>query len=326
MLTNSSSTLAVAMRDITSETALWLSTVLLKYCLNTLLATIATVTNILNAIVFCRMGFASGLNQNFLLLSVMDFLYSVVQVSICGGIIVNALGLWKSPLSPSSFYKLGLSVSSLPQFASVITTTMIAVVRCYSVVLPLKVKIILSPRRQITAILLVFCVYFGFALNVFFCLELTWTYKEETNSSQLTLTTCSEFSRRQQLYDICRSLLLYTAFTTVAVCLLALLVALWHSSRFKTSVSNKRDIQVMRTVTLVSAIFVLCNLPAMVIPIIRQLWPAFKLRGYLTRSFQLWLMVIETNTLINTFANIFIFYFSSTLYRKTFQETFCKMA
>ncbi|GFR99893.1 chemosensory receptor A [Elysia marginata] len=327
MLTYNSSAPTEVTKDPTSEAALWLGTVLLKYCLNTSLALCAVVNNTINMIVFCRLGITTGINQNFLLLSVSDSLYGIIQTILCGGLIGNELGWWTSRLLPSSFYKLGFTISSVPHFASIILTTVIAIIRCYSVVMPLKVKVNLTPRRQLAIILLPFCIYIGFSSNVFFCLGLTWHFNSVMNFSQLTLTPCREFSGRQRLLDFCRSLLLYTAFTTVAVCLVVLLLALKHSSRFKgkkssASANNRRDIQVIKTVILVSAIFVFCNLPAMAVAFMRQMWPSFKLRGQLGRSFQLALLYLETNTLVNACSNILVFYSSSSLYRKAFHGMF----
>ena len=327
---------ASAMRDVTSEQAVWVGSVVLKFCLSTLPAIATVVTNALNMAVFCQLGLNSvgGLNQNFLLLSLSDFLYGVIQTIICLVLIVDHLDLWRSPLTPQSIYKLANSASGLPYFSSVIITTVIAVVRCYSVVLPLKVTAIATPQRQLAAIFLFVCIYSGFSLNLYSCLRLTWRNSSSSSSSsppfspQLTVTTCPDFSRRQGLLDVCRSLVLYT-FTLVAACLLILLVALKRYSRFKTSevtTSNtRRDVQVARTVTLVSAIFVLCNLPAMVAPILRQVWPGFRLRGHLGKSFHVVLMYIEMNILINASANAFVFYRSSSQYRKTFKRMFGKV-
>ncbi|GFO02495.1 chemosensory receptor a [Plakobranchus ocellatus] len=330
MLRNNSFAGDALKEDITSEATLWVATIVLKFCTTTFLALCSMVSNIVNIVVFCKMGFDGSLTQNFLGLSIADCLYGCIWFILSIGLIVNRFGVWRSTLSLQAFFKLGSAICSIPFFASIICTTVIAVVRCCSVVMPFHVKAIVTPRRQALAIIVLVSIQVAFSSYVYSCLQLDWQSNARNNISYITLGVCDSFFMRQRILDYYRSIFIYTSLIIINVCLCILIVTLRRSANFKKITSSGepktlRELQVIKTVTLVSAIFVLCNTPGLCLALLRQTLSDFKLNGYMSRTFEILFMFHNASTLVNSSVNIFVFYFSSSNYRKSFKGLLGRM-
>ncbi|GFN84922.1 chemosensory receptor a [Plakobranchus ocellatus] len=330
MLRNNSFAGVALKEDITSEATLWVATIVLKFCTNTFLALCSVVSNIVNIIVFCRMGLDGSLTQNFLGLSIADCLYGCIWLILSIGLIIDHFGLWRSALNFQAFFKLGSAICSIPFFASVICTTVIAVVRCCSVAMPFHVKTIVTPRRQAAATIVFISITVAFSSYVYSCFRLDWQNNPRNNSSFISIGQCENFSMRIRILDYYRSVLIYTSLTIVSVCLCILIVTLRRSANFKkitssTDAKMRRELQVIKTVTLVSAIFVLCNLPVLCMALLRQMLSGFISNNYMGRTFEILFIFHNVITLVNSSVNIFVFYFSSSNYRRTFKELFHSM-
>ncbi|GFO02492.1 chemosensory receptor a [Plakobranchus ocellatus] len=327
MLRNNSFAGDALKEDITSEATLWVATIVLKFCTTTFLALCSVVSNIVNIVVFCRMGFDGSLTQNFLGLSIADCLYGCIWFILSIGLIIDHFGLWKSALSLQAFVKVGSAICSIPFFASITCTTVIAVVRCCSVVMPFHVKAVVTPRRQALAIIVLISITVVFSSYYFSCFRLDWQSNPQKNISFISIGACESFSMRLRILDYYRSVLIYTSLIIISVCLCILIVSLRRSANFKKVTSSadpkmRRELQVIKTVTLVSAIFVLCNMPVLCMAFLRQNLPGFNFDGYMRRTFGILFMFHNVITLANSSVNIFVFYFSSSNYRKTFKGLF----
>ncbi|GFO27867.1 hypothetical protein PoB_005437200 [Plakobranchus ocellatus] len=87
---------------------------------------------------------------------------------------------------------------------------------------------------------------------------------------------------------------------------------------------NSRELQVIKVVILVSAVFVVCNAPAMIASILRQTVPGLSNVGTYRLSQDVLLIFVEVFQLLNCTLNIVVYLKYNTLYRTTFLDLFGK--
>ncbi|GFN98213.1 FMRFamide receptor [Plakobranchus ocellatus] len=345
---NSTSSAPDTREDIISETALWILAVTIRVCLNTVFSVSAFITNIINFIVFKRMSINDSVKESFLILSIADgsvgFLGTIAGV--CNGLRYLASAHIQG--SMYALYILLLAVATVPTMTSLLSTTVLAVVRCYSVVLPLRVKTLFTARRQRIFILSATAVLIGTTTYSFTGTKINIAPIPNTNMSQLQLIFHPEYVERSQYSDIYRGLVFYLSFIVVTICLIFMNIALKRSSRFRNRSqpgrdentrdfrsgsagssqnpkASSREVQVIKVVILVSTVFLTCNAPAMVASILRQTVPGLNNIGTHRLSYDAMMIFVEAFTLLNVTLNIVVYLNYNTIYRTTFLEVFGKM-
>ncbi|RUS87634.1 hypothetical protein EGW08_004619 [Elysia chlorotica] len=133
---------------------------LFRVCLCTPLSLWSLLTGIVNIITYYRMGLSDGVNQNFFILSVADALQGFIALvdAVC-----YILGLSCAVETNFNLHTVLGAVYTFPMSVSVLTTTVIAVVRCCCVTMPFTVQKTFTARRQLAAIL-ISCGIFSFFL------------------------------------------------------------------------------------------------------------------------------------------------------------------
>ncbi|GFO26203.1 peptide receptor gpcr [Plakobranchus ocellatus] len=289
-LTDSFAAPALQAGDSLGDIVMFYIGVVLKLYVNPALGFGGILVNIINTFIFYKMGLSDGVTQNFLILSIFDGILSICAAinSLCyillttmftrGGFIAHNLQavLWATVISwPFS------------QTISCITTTVIAVVRCCCVALPLQVKQVLTARRQLVAIFIFSAVTEGVLLYVFIPSRLVILTDPVTN-----ITQAAYIDQNYDTLNIFTNIFLYITFVIIIVCVVILTISLNQSSKFrdKSSSSNEkskeksREIRVVQTVILVALIFILCNLPTIILSIIRQFVDGFSIQGHPSRQ------------------------------------------
>ncbi|GFO26221.1 peptide receptor gpcr [Plakobranchus ocellatus] len=302
--------------------------IILKLYINPGLGFGGTISNIINTFMFYKMGLSDGVTQNFLILSIFDGILSTCATinSLCY-ILLNTIFTRGSPTAHNLQAVLWATVISWPfsQTISCITTSVIAVVRCCCVALPLQVKQVLTARRQLAAIFVFSACTQGVLLQVFIPSYLLKITDPRTNITQAVYV-----GQDYETLNIFTNIFLYITFVIIIVCLVILTISLNQSSKFrdKSSSSNEkskeksREIRVVQTVILVALIFILCNLPTIILSIIRQFVDGFSLQGHRRKFYDFFLVIVETALLLNAFVNIFIYLSFNTRYRTNFNGMF----
>ena len=133
--------------------------VVFKLVLSTIFAVTGMCSNVINAAVFFKMGLSDGVSQNFFVLSLSDWLYASVSslnsiTYVLIFIVREYVGYGKLETEIQKIHWVSYYIPLFPVSVSAITTAAIAVVRCCSVAMPLKVKYVITARRQLTSILI----------------------------------------------------------------------------------------------------------------------------------------------------------------------------
>ena len=129
-----------------------------KLMLNPTLGLASIFLNIINMIVFHKMGLSDGVTQNFFTLALCDCLAAVTSLvnstaQMAKTIIRSFLGYGGVEHVVHIVFQGAFFRIPSPQNYSLIATVVIAVVRCCCVAMPLEVKHLITVRRQLAAIL-----------------------------------------------------------------------------------------------------------------------------------------------------------------------------
>ncbi|GFO45869.1 chemosensory receptor c [Plakobranchus ocellatus] len=312
----------------------------LKFCLNPVLTVCVLGTNIVNIVVFCKMGLKDGVTQNFLILSLSDGVWGVLGLAYNVSYILWQSDIRGGHMSTMTIAMITSAGINLPMNVSMVTTVIIAVVRCCCVAMPLTVRIVLTASRQLKVIILCIALMTGAFLYVALSYQIVWAHNPHVNRSQYMLEVTDDLLARISFNDIYRGILFNSSFVIAVLCLAILIIALRRSSQFqkqastandsdkqdgsKSSAFSARDRQVIKTVVLVLVLFTICNLPSIVWSLVRQAIPEFRVFGRYERTVELVYMISETMGLINAGANFFVYYFFNTRFRTVFRSTFGK--
>ncbi|GFO26210.1 peptide receptor gpcr [Plakobranchus ocellatus] len=289
--------------DSLGDIVMFYAGVILKLYVNPALALGGILVNIINTFIFYKMGISDGVTQNFLILSIFDGILSICAAinSLCY-ILLTTIFTRGSPTAHNIQAVMWSTIISWPfsQTISCITTTVIAVVRCCCVALPLQVKQVLTARRQLIAIFIFSACTAGLLLYVFIPSRLALLTDPTTNISRAVYV-----GQDYETLNIFTNIFLYITFVIIIVCVIILTISLNQSSKFrdKSSSSNEkskeksREIRVVQTVILVALIFIVCNLPTIILSIIRQVVDGFSIQGHRRKLGNGLLCVVRTNLL-----------------------------
>ncbi|GFR58888.1 chemosensory receptor B [Elysia marginata] len=308
--------------------------VVFKLVLNPVLGVMGIYANIVNVAVFYKTGLADGVTQNFFILSISDGLVAVTCLVNSVSYILQTrvfVGSEDRQLHAYVVYWMSIVVVMFPQNISLVTTVMLAVVRCCCVAMPLRVKFLITSRRQLIAILLFSVGTTLVLLSTFAPMTITYVQNYHTN------TTYIHFAGFDwPTYTVFASISFNVSFIIVILCLIILSHSLSKSSKFRessakgTSCSDsieqskdkRRDIRIVQTVLLVSVVFIGCYLPHIILSVVKTLEKDFSSNGRYRNANKLFLMANEMFLLLNVNINIYIYVYCNVRYRAVFRSMF----
>ncbi|GFR77022.1 chemosensory receptor A [Elysia marginata] len=307
---------------IVSEDVLRLVGLLSKFIVNPTLGAAGICSNVLNVLVFITIGLSDGVTQNFFILSISDGLFCAIAfinslAYILQQTIFTAAG--SAELLVQRVYWASLFAVTFPQNVSIVTTVVIAVVRCCCVAMPFRVKYLLTANRQLVAILVSSGAAIAVLLFVFTPMRTIYLRHPRTNRLYAVLV-----GYRWATYTVFAGVTFYSSFIIVIVCVIILSISLNRSSKFReTSAVNKvvpeadkgRDMRVVKTVVFVSVMFICCFLPHLIFSLLKVFIAEFSPQGKYKNENQPFLMLSETCLVINANMNIFIYLFCNARYR-----------
>ena len=325
--------------ELITDAILSYTAVVLKMVLNPILGVVSVCANLTNMAVFSKMGLSNGVNQNFFILSLSDSLIAVTALVnsaayVCQVILkVYGKTLGGSNTDAQIVYWAAFFAFPFGQNFSLITTVVIALVRCCCVAMPLRVKDVLTARRQLAAILLFSAISSSVYLYAFYPLRVEYGRDPEDNS-----TVAFMVDAVWVVYIGFNNATFFGGFIVVAVCATILSLSLYRSVRFRKSFSSgktrtgsglspphadaqtrarQRDARVVKTVVMVSFSFIVCNLVTIIYLVLFLALSGFGPLGRFANANQFTLMITETFALVNATVNIFIYASYTTRYRAT---------
>ncbi|RUS72631.1 hypothetical protein EGW08_019605 [Elysia chlorotica] len=317
-------------RDLAFEYA----SLILKTYVNVALSFGGIVANVINFMVFYTMGVSDGITQNFLILSFFDGMvaatYMVNSISYTLFYSVFTAGDHISEILNNIFFATFIGQHYCLQ-VSYMTTTVTAVVRCCCVAMPLRVKRVMTVRRQLIIIAL-------FSLNALIVNLIAALLGDTVPLIRPgdNLTQYSDFQDPMYLIcDIMAHSLITVEYIIIVVCTIILIYSLYRSSKFREQSgssseafekrnANARETRVVQTILVITTVFIFCNIPYLTLTALRQLVPAVTATGHLWKLHTIILFVQEAGVLINANANCFGYFYFNTRYRNTLKNLFGK--
>ncbi|GFN92630.1 chemosensory receptor a [Plakobranchus ocellatus] len=296
-------------------------------------AMIGIVSNILVIVTCSKIGFSETINISYLALGISDLMASIIRFwgAICFDFDATNSRL---PFDPSS---ISITTSFFPgqgfEKITAFITAFIALERCLCVQFPLHVKRIVTKRKTIFAIVMIFLFGFGPSNLSHIGFPFKWVFSSAQNRTILAVVPFETPLR----YIISRGLLLYyatilhsIALLIVWVCTIFLAVglkkiAMTKKEYFKRSISKEdkqKELRVIKTVFLLAITYLACSTPTAVTLLVPHFEPEFTPIKGLRRINLVSLFSSALLTQLNSSANLFILLYVGSKYRQVFLALF----
>ena len=323
-------------------------TFVFRRVLTTAFSAVGIITNSINVAVFYKMGLSDGVTPNLFILSVSDGLYALTAtIGQCAYISFRLLIRDNRRYGDiaADVYVIVIFTNFIKYVllaVSTFTTMVISLVRCCCVAMPLKVKYVLTAKRQLAAIL----VPSGIAISiVVFAVSEIQLYKAYLPSiGTITLHNGTRYSLIMGLNNITA----FGSFVIIIACIIVLAASLSRASKFRESSTSaassskkdnqssgfsnsvsdvkskdrQRDARIVRTVLLISIVFIVCNTPLVVFSYFRVFVRVISAFSKYSQQSHFMSSVADTFSALNVVLNIFIYFYSNTRYRNTFTVLF----
>ncbi|CAG5128587.1 unnamed protein product [Candidula unifasciata] len=289
------------------------------------------LTNLLNIFTFLKQGVQDTVNISLLALAISD-LCSQIPLTFASIFIIPTFNMLDLPFACDDLLYLLVWIHVMFTRVTTLITAYITLERCICVAAPLKVKNIFSPARTLVCMVTVFAVMLALVSPMLYTARLTWIFSPLRNATILGVTFIDNRNKIETITFASSNLIPTVAFFLVIVCTVLLVVNLQKKSQWRlqasvsssSSVMSSRDRKVVKMVTLISVIFVVCYFPgtAGFIWLIVDTEMRFdgKHRNLLYAVYSV-LFNLES---INASINLFIYLRLSSKFRSTFLKAFCR--
>ncbi|GFN92643.1 chemosensory receptor a [Plakobranchus ocellatus] len=324
-----------AIRPILSaEVHLVLVTFLTAACL--FVGTMGIVSNVLVILTYSKLGFSETINISYLVLAISDLCSSVIRCwgAICFVFIVTEANVPFDPSSlpvPTSFYP-----AQGFEKTTAFVTAFIAFERCLCVQFPLHVKTIVTKRKTVYSIVIIFLLGFLPSNLIHMVYPLKWVFspsKNRTILAMVPLETPVRYILQRALLAYYGTVLHFTALIAVWICTIFLAVGLKKKASIRkenlmhpnNGTSDKqKERRVIKTVFLLAITYLACSIPAAATMLVPQFEPEFSTTRGLARISRVCHMLSLLITQLNSSTNLFIFLHTGSKFRRTCFALFIK--
>ena len=304
---------------------------------------LGTLGNIVNIIVYIKIGFTESTNISLFALACSDL--GVAVTAVCTEIVFFLPTLGDVTIAPEvSFTLVDFPHVTLTRVSALITA-FVSLERYLCVLLPLKIRRLITPRR--TSIIMVFIITAVISpmIVVYFRYPLGWRLFPEQNRSLLGILPVNDtvIENSFLVFQAYSSMFLpISAFIIVTCCTIMLSINLrrnkaWRdsntghkqahqSSMYSTSqpvASNTRDSKETKAIKMVVAIatvFIISSIPSCIHIIVVMIFPDFDITGQYADLFIVTGNAFFVGDTINCSANFIIYYYMSSKFRVAAQE------
>ncbi|RUS82509.1 hypothetical protein EGW08_009723 [Elysia chlorotica] len=304
------------------------------------LALFGAAGNIVNIIIYGRLGFAESTHVSLAALACSDL--AGVITAAC--VEIFELPIFHNvPIIPGLF---AFTVSSWPHVVftrvSGCITAFISLERYLCVFLPLKIRSTFTPKRTLIAMVTIFMAVFPPMVVVYFRYPLGMWPIPEQNRSVLTIlpindTVVETSFRVFQVYA--SAVLPITSFVIVTSCTVLLTISLNKSKQWRDanrtvaikqdrkdksgtakSAEASKEAKAIKMVVAIATVFIISAIPSCIHIIIVILFPEFDINGRYANIFSVTGHAFFVFDLLNCSANIVIYYRMSTKFRQATLE------
>ncbi|KAK3782109.1 hypothetical protein RRG08_052373 [Elysia crispata] len=301
------------------------------------------VANITNIVVFLKVGAKDNVTILLISLSLSDLAFlALITPSVCGYIIQGLLKFqwpFHDHLLKFTLYWPAFTAYDLSAFISVSLGAM----RCACVAMPLKFKLVFTKSRTIKWVFFLVVLAVSLRMPVLTIFRITWRTDPMTNVSSLYLASVNKASMSRINDILNRGVVIWFNYVTMITCVIVLSYNLYQSSKMRQSLAVKgprpsdqgsatgtataqsmsaKDLQVVKSVVLVCSIFIMSQLPFVMLSTTRLVVPEFAESGGLELLFGIFSQVNSTLAYLNASINIFVYYNYNSKYRSVLRSVF----
>ncbi|KAK6976086.1 G-protein coupled receptor [Biomphalaria glabrata] len=304
-----------------------------------IVSVLGILTNMVNSWIYYKHGLSESVNISFLTLAFTDL--AGLICCIWYGIGMSPLLATRTDLSFDSMDVTYITGAFPRVFFTKVTcwiTVYISLERCFCIVAPLHVRTMITPKRTIfiLAVLYAAGAIVNFPVLYLGGLFLFWKTDFLHNRTFLGLGYRDDYFSVNSVTTSVNAITFLTSFIVIVVTTIALTVALqrkskWRQNSSKSTVKDarnlsKRDTTLSKTIVLLSAVLIVSYLPYTTNCVLMSRLDGFQLYGKYNNFFiVMWSFSWMFETL-NSTTSIFIYYNISTKYKETFKHlvpSFC---
>ncbi|CAG5130040.1 unnamed protein product [Candidula unifasciata] len=323
------------MVDIISDEVQFYIDVYLTSVFCTLVGCFGMVASVINFCVLTQQGVRDCMSLCLLSLTFSDFFVGAFMfaISLC----------YSFHLLHQDFYIDPLAVNSILSWAwgllfdiSMLTTAFISVERCLSVLYPFKFKDMATFKRSFFVLFLIYSVTVCGYLALFLTQGLSEQTDPGTNSTKIKLWVSSDRAMVETYTNISVHVV-YGTFCeiTVTASTYGMIIGLRRSDEFRSKSANsdsssvdvfsKRNKKIVKMVTVLAAIFVVCNVARLSLNYARLALPELMLAKQMHNSFNTFLRVMFLCDTIGASSNIFVYYIYKPSFKRILLSIFCRV-
>ncbi|XP_059149815.1 tachykinin-like peptides receptor 86C [Physella acuta] len=291
-----------------------------------------TVTNVINLIVFVRLGFNDPVNVSLFGLALSDLgcLVTLIWLNTCFNPLFNQSDIPFEAMEVQ-YLTAGWPHVSFTRITSWITAC-ITFERCLCITVPLKVKTIVTSKRVGVIILIIYIILIASTGPVYYVNRFAWKFYPDRNRTLIGLVFTEDREAIEKILFAIHSVFIpFSAFGTVIICTVVLVVKLNEKTKWRKAstaqgksdnVSN-RDQKVARMIVMISTLFIVCFTPMTLFFVAMIVEPELSITGgyrnifFIVSSFS---FILEST---NSSLNIFIYYSMSSKFKAEFNKMFC---
>ncbi|CAL1545320.1 unnamed protein product, partial [Lymnaea stagnalis] len=288
--------------------------------------------NCINIIVFVTQGFHDTVNISLLALAVSDMgtlLDNLIIAILNNPILLNSEILIEPKELQTSV--VGLPMASFSKITSWITAY-ITFERCLCVVVPLRVKRLVTPKIVVFIMASIYVMMFAILIPEYMTFYLDWKYFPDRNKTLIGMVPRKYSEAARGI-----TFTIYTSFQFLSIPLIILFTIILTAKlrqkskwRFKTTSGtdrvlknmDKKESKTIKMITAIAFIHILCYLPAYIGLLIVITVPEFSIVGLYKNSFVVEFSFSGLFEAVNSSLSIFLYYRMSTKYRRIFNAIF----
>ncbi|CAG5135334.1 unnamed protein product [Candidula unifasciata] len=291
------------------------------------------ITNTINITVFLNMGLHDAVNVSLFSLAIGDLLSLVCSLweSICFNTKMEDLG------TPIVFSEIEYVTGCWPHVCFVrvtsYATAFITLERCLCITVPLKIKSIITPKR--TKVVMGFLFFFVAATSApeFYVTQLGWKFYPERNRTMLGIHFIDGREKFESVTLVMNNIVLQcVAFVSVVICTVVLIIQLNRKAQWRQqstrgdAASSGKDKRVIKMISFIAVIFIVCELPSVVNVIAMAFNPQIHPSGINYNMFYVIWSVVYVMESVNSTVNIFVYFNMSSRYKAVFTQIFIRPA
>lgn len=202
--------------------------------------------------------------------------------------------------------------------------------RCLCVIIPLKVKTVVTPRLAVSVLASIFLVHLLSLIPDYSACYLDWRFDPEYNRSVLGLLFTEGFDHMAVLSFTLAAYTQSISFLAVLLFTITLVIKMKQKSRWRAVMAHvgsdphkktqKRDTETVKMVTLIAGIYCACYAPTMSAYLATSIESQFFFLGHYKNVFVVAWSVVFVADSINSSVNIFVHYRMSSKFRSTYDQ------